>query len=80
MAMYKSEVTYRRIVALDVLRLPKLCKDVLREQLPELDTHLVYKSDQDQTPSHRRCEVKERRHTEGVDTPNDTLREDLVLV
>ena len=45
-------------MALDILGLAELRKDVLREDLSELNTHLVV----------------------GVDAPDDTLREDLVLV
>ena len=45
-------------MALDILGLPELRKDVLREDLAELNTHLV----------------------ERVDTPNNTLGEDLVFV
>lgn len=34
--------TYRAVVASDVLRLIELREDVLREDLPELHTHLIY--------------------------------------
>ena len=34
--------TYRAVVTLDVLRLLELAEDVLRKDLAELDTHLVY--------------------------------------
>ena len=45
-------------MVLDVLGLVELRENLLREDLAELDTHLIV----------------------GVDAPNDTLREDLVLV
>ena len=51
-------MTYGRVVALDILGLPELRKDVLREDLSKFNTHLVV----------------------GVDAPDDTLSEDLVLV
>ena len=49
--------TYRTIVSLNVRRCTKLSQNVLRENLSELNTHLV----------------------ERVDTPNNTLGEDLVF-
>lgn len=36
--------TYRRVVALHIVRLLELRQDVLREDLTELNTHLVYTS------------------------------------
>ena len=51
-------MTYGRVVALHILGLAELRKNVLREDLSELNTHLVV----------------------GVDAPDDTLGEDLVLV
>ena len=72
----KDGRTYRTVVPLDVGRRAKLREDVLREDLAELDTHLVYNLVQ--TTATRCREDKE--HTEGVDAPDDALHKDLVLV
>lgn len=36
-----SIIAYRAVVTLNILRLPKLCEDVLREHLSKLYTHLI---------------------------------------
>ena len=73
------EGTYRAIMARNVVRLIELLEDVLREDLAKLNTHLIYR------PPGGSAYVLGRHRiryvlTEGVDAPDDTLREDLVLV
>ena len=63
----------------DVLRRAELRENVLREDLAKLNTHLIYR------PPGGSAYVLGRHRiryvlTEGVDAPDDTLREDLVLV
>lgn len=72
-----ADTTYRAVVALDVLWLIKLVKDVLREHLAELDTHLVCER---VLRKLWRLSRIQGRLTERVDAPDNTLREDLVLI
>ena len=37
----KKVIAYGAVVTLNILRLAKLCEDILREDLSKLDTHLV---------------------------------------
>ena len=69
--------TYRAVVTCNVLRLIELAEDVLREHLAKLDTHLVWQND---ISALRDTSEWPNALTEGVDAPDDTLREDLVLV
>ena len=62
-------------MALDIFRLAELGKNVLREHLSELNTHLVWESGQ-----YTLHGDGGGNHTIGVDPPNDTLSEDLVFV
>ena len=64
-------------MTLDVLRLLQLAEDVLRKDLAELDTHLVCIPISALASSPH---TNQDTHTKGVDAPNNTLREDLVLV
>ena len=70
------ESTYRAVVAADVLRLVELREDILCEHLAELHVHLIYPPKLASIQRGGRGAAR----TEGVDDPDDTLREDLVLV
>ena len=70
-------MTHRAVVASDVLGLIELLENVLREHLAELDTHLVW---QIEISALRDISEWPNALTEGVDAPDDALREDLVFV
>ena len=71
-------MTHRAVVALDVRRLLQLRQNVLRENLAELDAHLVCCTSS--ANAHICTRPPKEARTERVDAPNDALREDLVLV
>jgi hypothetical protein len=59
----------------DVLRLPELSEDSLGQNFPQLNTHLVWS-----VVSDRWILEDHNLLTKGVDSPNDTLDEDFVLI
>lgn len=65
-------------MALDVRRLIQLRQNVHRGHLAKLDTHLVCCASSADT--HTCTHPPKEARTDHVDTPDDALREDLVLV
>jgi hypothetical protein len=63
-------------VTFHVLWLIELCEDRFCEHLAELDTHLVWDCVRNSWWVMEECYAL----TEGVDTPDDALHKDLVLV
>ena len=70
---------YRAIVALDVVRLPELGKDVLSQHLAELNAHLIC-NENGIISKRPRSGLQAKRLTKRVDAPHNTLHEDLMLI